>query len=56
MEIVGDCFWLSCFTYGALIIDLYYEVIHCICLFMFCEIKKFFCFTCIFHTSVYVFV
>ena len=25
-------FYVSYFTYGTLIIDLYYEVIHCICL------------------------
>ena len=34
-----------------------YEVIHDICLyFVLCEIKKLFCFACIFHTYVYAFV
>ena len=34
---------VSCFTCATLIIDLYYEVIHDICLlfFLFCEIKNF---------------
>ena len=37
--------------------DLYYKVIHDICLlFMLREINNLFCFTCIFHTCVYVFV
>ena len=44
------------FTYGTLIIDLYYEVIHGICLVVFCEIKKLIWFTYIFHTSIYAFV
>ena len=51
------CFIVSCFTYVTLVIDLYYEVIHGICLIcFFFEIKNLFCFTCIFHTYVYVFV
>ena len=34
-----------------------YEIIHDICLyFKLYEIKKLFCFTCIFHTCVYLFV
>ena len=49
-------FNVSCFTYDTLIIDLYYEVIHGICLVVFCEIKKLIWFTCIFHTSIYAFV
>ena len=49
---------VSCFTCATLIIDLYYEVIHDICLLFFCFVKSriLFCFTCIFHTCVYVFV
>ena len=51
-------FIVSCFTYATLAIDLYYEVIHDVCLLFFIfEIKNLsFCFTCIFHTCVYVFV
>ena len=51
-------FIVSCFTYDTLIIDLYYEVIHGICLFILCSVKlrSLICFTCIFHTCVYVFV
>ena len=46
--------YVSCFT---LLIDLYLLVIHDICLyFVLCEIKKLFCFACIFHTCVYGFV
>ena len=38
--------------------DLYYEVIHGIYLFILCFVKlrSQLCFTCIFHTCVYVFV
>ena len=53
-------FIVSCFTCVTLIIDLYYEVIYGICLLfsVFCFVKSriFFCFTCIFHTCVYMFV
>ena len=50
-------FFFSCFTCSTLAIDLYYEVIHDMSFILcFCEIKKLFCFTCIFHTCVYVFV
>ena len=52
------CFFIvSCFTYDALVIDLYYEVIHGICLTL-CFVKSIslICFTCIFHTCVYVVV
>ena len=49
-------FYVSYFTYGTLIIDLYYEVIHGICLFILCFVKtrSLFWFTCIFHMYVYV--
>ena len=52
-------FIVSCFTCATLIINLYYEIIHNICLllfFFFGEIKNLFCFTCIFHTCIYVFI
>ena len=51
-------FIVSCFTYGTLIIDLYYEVILGICFLFLCFVKsrRLNCFTCIFHTCVYVFV
>ena len=51
-------FIVSCFTYATLVIDLYYEVIHGIRLlfFYFVKSRTLFCFTCIFHTCVYVFV
>ena len=50
-------FIVSCFTCATLIIDLYYEVIHDICLLLcFVKLRIFFFFTCIFHTCVYVFV
>ena len=48
--------FVSCFTCATLAIDLYYKVIHDICLyFLFCEINNLFC-SYIFHTCVYVFV
>ena len=50
---------VSCFTSATLAINLYYEVIHDICLLFFCFVKSrmyIFCFTCIFHTCIYVFV
>ena len=34
------CFYVSCFTYGTLIIDLYYEVIYGICIFMFVKLRS----------------
>ena len=48
----------SCFTCDTLVIDLYYEVIHDMCLLfsIFVKLRIYFCFTCIFHTCVYVFV
>ena len=33
-------FYVSCFTYGTLIIDLYYEVIYGICIFMFVKLRS----------------
>ena len=45
------------FTYGKLVIDLYYEVIQGICFFFFfVKSSSLICFTCIFHTCIYVFV
>ena len=44
--------------YATLIIDFIFMRLFMIYIFYFmlCEIKKLFCFTCIFHTCVYVFV
>ena len=51
-------FIVSCFTCDTLVIDLYHEVIHGICFFIFRCVKSriYFVLTCIFHTCVYVFV
>ena len=51
-------FLISCSTCDTLVIDLYHEVIHGICFFIFHCVKSriYFVFTCIFHTCVYVFV
>ena len=51
-------FIVSCFTCNTLVIDLYYEVIHDICLLfsVFVKSRIYFCFTCIFYTYIYVFV
>ena len=52
------CFYVSCFTLWYIGYDLYYEVIHGICLFIlyFVKSRSLLWFTCIFHTCVYVFV
>ena len=50
-------FIVSCFTYDTLVIDLYYEVIHGICLILcFCEIMNFFFFLIVFpHMRLFVY-
>ena len=50
----------SCFLFRIWYIDfnLYYEVIHGICLFILCFVKSrsLLCFTYIFHTCIYLFI
>ena len=49
-------FLCSCFTWWYNGFDLYYKVIHGICLFILCfvKIRNLFWFTCIFHKCIYV--
>ena len=61
-------YFVLCFFFSFLLLSLVSHVLHWLLIyiirlfmiyffyFMFCEIKNLFCFTCIFHTSVYVFV
>ena len=58
-DVVFAFIFYLCFLFHIWYIDfdLYYEIIHGICLYcVLCEIKNLFFFTCIFHTCIYAFV